>query len=154
MVDALKSLMSTMAVAITCQVMEQVKRVVEVTGSARLVDGEETSHRPEGMPSLCPVESGRKGMPTDRSERPLPGRQGGQAAAELVARSARERTTLSATASTPYATHSGRTAWLREQEQTSGPRRQLTTTECRELKKALHELADKGQIDRFLKRGP
>ncbi|KAJ8427574.1 hypothetical protein Cgig2_021719 [Carnegiea gigantea] len=29
-----------------------------------------------------------------------------------------------------------------------------TTTECRELKKALHELADKGQIDRFLKRGP
>ena len=29
-----------------------------------------------------------------------------------------------------------------------------TTTECRELKKALHKLADKGQIDRFLKRGP
>ncbi|KAJ8423078.1 hypothetical protein Cgig2_003584 [Carnegiea gigantea] len=27
-------------------------------------------------------------------------------------------------------------------------------TECRELKKALHELAHKGQIDRFLKRGP
>ncbi|KAJ8431368.1 hypothetical protein Cgig2_002949 [Carnegiea gigantea] len=29
-----------------------------------------------------------------------------------------------------------------------------TTIECRELKKALHELADKGQIDRFLKKGP
>ncbi|KAJ8423666.1 hypothetical protein Cgig2_009287 [Carnegiea gigantea] len=29
-----------------------------------------------------------------------------------------------------------------------------TTTDCRELKKALHELADKGQIDRFLRRGP
>lgn len=29
-----------------------------------------------------------------------------------------------------------------------------TTAECRELKKALHELADKGHIDRFLKRGP
>ncbi|KAJ8428871.1 hypothetical protein Cgig2_010813 [Carnegiea gigantea] len=29
-----------------------------------------------------------------------------------------------------------------------------TTTECRELKKALHELVDKGQIDQFLKRGP
>ncbi|KAJ8432896.1 hypothetical protein Cgig2_014483 [Carnegiea gigantea] len=28
-----------------------------------------------------------------------------------------------------------------------------TTTECLELKKALHELTDKGQIDRFLKRG-
>ncbi|KAJ8429915.1 hypothetical protein Cgig2_025345 [Carnegiea gigantea] len=29
-----------------------------------------------------------------------------------------------------------------------------TTTECRELRKDLHELTDKGQIDRFLKRGP
>jgi len=29
-----------------------------------------------------------------------------------------------------------------------------TTTECRKLKKALQELADKGQIDRFLKKGP
>ncbi|KAJ8420507.1 LOW QUALITY PROTEIN: hypothetical protein Cgig2_015271 [Carnegiea gigantea] len=29
-----------------------------------------------------------------------------------------------------------------------------TTTEYRELKKALHELADKGQIDRFLRKGP
>ncbi|KAJ8436394.1 hypothetical protein Cgig2_005222 [Carnegiea gigantea] len=28
-----------------------------------------------------------------------------------------------------------------------------TTTECRELKKALYELANRGQIDRFLKRG-
>ena len=28
-----------------------------------------------------------------------------------------------------------------------------TTAECRELRKALHELADKCQIDRFLKRG-
>jgi len=28
-----------------------------------------------------------------------------------------------------------------------------TTSECRELKKPLHELADKGQIDRFLKKG-
>ncbi|KAJ8421002.1 hypothetical protein Cgig2_021761 [Carnegiea gigantea] len=28
-----------------------------------------------------------------------------------------------------------------------------STAECRELRKALHELADKGQIDRFLKRG-
>ncbi|KAJ8446584.1 hypothetical protein Cgig2_019737 [Carnegiea gigantea] len=27
-----------------------------------------------------------------------------------------------------------------------------TTVECQELRKALHELADKGQIDRFLKR--
>ena len=29
-----------------------------------------------------------------------------------------------------------------------------TTAECHELKKELHELADKGQINRFLKKGP
>jgi len=29
-----------------------------------------------------------------------------------------------------------------------------TTAECREMKKALHELVDKRQIGRFLKRGP
>jgi len=29
-----------------------------------------------------------------------------------------------------------------------------TTAECQELRKSLHELEDKGQIDRFLKRGP
>ncbi|KAJ8430162.1 LOW QUALITY PROTEIN: hypothetical protein Cgig2_028048 [Carnegiea gigantea] len=29
-----------------------------------------------------------------------------------------------------------------------------TTAECRELRKALHELSDNGQIDSFLKRGP
>ncbi|KAJ8420466.1 hypothetical protein Cgig2_010852 [Carnegiea gigantea] len=66
MVDTLKSLMSTMVDAITRQVTEQVKRVVEVTGSARPVHGEETSHRSEGMPSLRHVESSQKGMGTDR----------------------------------------------------------------------------------------
>ena len=29
-----------------------------------------------------------------------------------------------------------------------------TTTKCKELKKAVHELVGKGQIDCFLKRGP
>jgi len=28
-----------------------------------------------------------------------------------------------------------------------------TTTECRDLRKALYELADKGQLNRFLQRG-
>ncbi|KAJ8432296.1 hypothetical protein Cgig2_019225 [Carnegiea gigantea] len=83
-------------------------------------------------------------------------------------------------ASTLYATHSQRTAWLKKYEHTSKPRgealgrrcthephlaRELpkphnprkyyefheqnehTTTECRELMKALHKLANKGQID-------
>ena len=57
--DVLKSLMS-----------------VEAAGSTRPVHGEETSHQPEGMPSLRPVESGRKGTRVDRNERPLNGRQG------------------------------------------------------------------------------
>ncbi|KAJ8422438.1 hypothetical protein Cgig2_019155 [Carnegiea gigantea] len=71
--------------------------------------------------------------------------------------------TKSTIASTPYATHSKRTAGLEEQEQASKPppmtacpkqqnarkycefhkRSGQTTTERRELKKALHELADK-----------
>ncbi|KAJ8429579.1 LOW QUALITY PROTEIN: hypothetical protein Cgig2_023785 [Carnegiea gigantea] len=35
-----------------------------------------------------------------------------------------------------------------------GGEQQHTTNECQKLKKALHELANKGQIDRSLKRGP
>ncbi|KAJ8424650.1 hypothetical protein Cgig2_016919 [Carnegiea gigantea] len=70
-------------------------------------------------------------------------------------------TTGSATASMPCTTHS------RPPPMTAPPMPQNarkyykfheqsghTTTECRELKKAHHELADKVQIDLFLKRGP
>ncbi|KAJ8424281.1 hypothetical protein Cgig2_011182 [Carnegiea gigantea] len=81
-------------------------------------------------------------------------------------------------ASTPYATHSRRTTWSilmevrghpmlwRPPPMTMPPKphnarkycefheqNMYTTAECYELKKALHELADKGQIDRFLKKG-
>ncbi|KAJ8433088.1 LOW QUALITY PROTEIN: hypothetical protein Cgig2_014136 [Carnegiea gigantea] len=85
-VDALKSLMSTMADAITRQVTEQVKRAIEVAGSTRPVHGEEPSHRSEEIPSLCLVERSREAT--------------------------RGRIAASATASTPYARHSRRTAWL------------------------------------------
>ncbi|KAJ8423392.1 hypothetical protein Cgig2_003777 [Carnegiea gigantea] len=50
----------------------------------------------------------------------------------------RERLAKSTIASIPYATHSQQTAY----------------NKCHELRKALHELVNKGQIDRFLKRGP
>ncbi|KAJ8420799.1 hypothetical protein Cgig2_015787 [Carnegiea gigantea] len=88
------------------------------------------------------------------------------------------RPVKSATASTPYASRSQRATWFEEQMQISKPQRERpqpltatpklynpwkyyefhkqnrhTTAECRELRNTLHELADKGQIGRFLKRG-
>ncbi|KAJ8445626.1 hypothetical protein Cgig2_018567 [Carnegiea gigantea] len=149
--------------AITRQVSKQVKRAMEAANSARPLPhfdyiptpGAEPSHRSERIPSpRCTdppykEQLGRR-TPARPSGRPLQG--------------ATARSTI---ASTPYATHSRRTAWLEEQKQTSRPRWENakkyyefheqsghTTTGCRELKKALHELEDKGQIDRFLKRGP
>ncbi|KAJ8434637.1 hypothetical protein Cgig2_032915 [Carnegiea gigantea] len=76
-VDTLKSLMSTMADAITRQVSEQVKRAMEVAGSAKPVYEEEPSYRQEGMPSLRPVECSCEVARSDRSDRLLPGWQGG-----------------------------------------------------------------------------
>ncbi|KAJ8433465.1 hypothetical protein Cgig2_014506 [Carnegiea gigantea] len=162
-----------MADAITRQVSEQVKRAMEVAGLAKPVHEGEPSHRSEGMPSLRPMERSREVAWSDRSDRLPTGWQVGRAAVEPIGRSARGTTAVSVTASTHYATHSRQSAWLKEQEQTSRPRGENssrsqnarkycefhkqsghTTTECRELKKALHELVDKGQIDRFLKRGP
>ncbi|KAJ8435422.1 LOW QUALITY PROTEIN: hypothetical protein Cgig2_001074 [Carnegiea gigantea] len=150
---------------------------MEVAGSAKPVHEEEPSGRPEGMPPLHPVERSYQVARSDRSDRLLDGWQGGRATVDPIALSARGKTAVLATASTHYATHSKRTAWLEEHEghlmlrqpppMTAPPRPQNaqkycelheqnghTTTKCRELKKALHELADKGQIDQFLKRGP
>ncbi|KAJ8442186.1 hypothetical protein Cgig2_005126 [Carnegiea gigantea] len=129
--------MSTVANAITWQVSEQVKRAMEAAGSAKppppleypLAHEGEPSHRPEGIPSLRLRERGRETSRSDRRGRVPTRRQGGRAAMAPIGRSAQWTTTRSATASTPYATHSRRT-------------------------KALHKLADRGQIDRFLKRGP
>jgi len=98
MVNALKSLISTMADAITRQVSEQVKRAMEVAGSTKPVHGGKPFRRPEGMSSLCPMECGREVAWSYRSDRLLLRRQ---AAVEPVARSARRKTVISATASTP-----------------------------------------------------
>ncbi|KAJ8426833.1 LOW QUALITY PROTEIN: hypothetical protein Cgig2_025771 [Carnegiea gigantea] len=117
-----------MADAITRQVSEQ--RAIEVAGSARplpppehpLVHEGEPSHQSEWMSSLRPMERSREVAQLDWSDRLPTGQQGGRTAVEPVGRSTRGTTVVSATASTPYATHSRWTAWLEEPEQTSRPR--------------------------------
>ncbi|KAJ8420878.1 hypothetical protein Cgig2_027206 [Carnegiea gigantea] len=89
--------------------------------------------------------------------------------ARQACQAARGRPMNSVTTYTPYATRSRRTAGFEEKLQPMtaalkphNARKYCelheqnghTIAECRELKKALHELTDKGQIDRFLKRGP
>ncbi|KAJ8435784.1 hypothetical protein Cgig2_030650 [Carnegiea gigantea] len=101
--------MSTMADVITHQVSEQVKRAMEVAGSAKPVHEGEPSYRPEGMPSFRPMKRSREVARSEKSDRLPTGRQGGRAVMEPVSRSARGTTAVSATASTPYATHSRRT---------------------------------------------
>ncbi|KAJ8422957.1 hypothetical protein Cgig2_031579 [Carnegiea gigantea] len=121
-----------MADAITRQVSEQVKRAMEAASSARpptalecpLVHEGEPSHRLEGTPSPCPIECGGEVSQSEQSGR-LPTGE-------------------------PLGLRSMSRLLGHEERTLSGH----TTTECRELKKALHELENKGQIDRFLKRGP
>ncbi|KAJ8433849.1 hypothetical protein Cgig2_032060 [Carnegiea gigantea] len=139
-----------MADTITHQVSEQVKRVMEAASLARppppsdypLVHEGEPSHRLEGIPSPRPTERGREVSRSDRSGRPGPGQLRRRTAMESTGHPTQGTATGSATASTPYATHSRRTACWH------------IRTECQELNKVFHELADNEQIDRFLKRGP
>ncbi|KAJ8424179.1 hypothetical protein Cgig2_015913 [Carnegiea gigantea] len=178
MVDALKSLMSTMADAITHQVSEQVKRAMEAASSARppltfeysLVYEGEPSHRSGGISSPRPTERGPEVSRSDRSGRLPTGQLRQCAAMEPTGCPAQGTTTGSATALPPTQHTSevrGHPMLRRPSPMTAPPRPQNArkycefheqsghaTTKCRELKKALHELADKGQIDRFLKRGP
>ncbi|KAJ8430453.1 hypothetical protein Cgig2_030109 [Carnegiea gigantea] len=137
----------------------------------------EPSHRQEQVPSPRYTDRKREISRSNRSGRPYTEQQGRCAAARPSGHLTQGATTKSTTASTPYATHSRRTTWLEEQEGHPMLRRPSpmiaplkpqnarkycefheqsghTTTKCRELKKSLHELASKGQIDRFLKRRP
>ncbi|KAJ8428288.1 hypothetical protein Cgig2_027420 [Carnegiea gigantea] len=133
MVDTLKNFMSVITDTITRQVSEQVKRAMEVANSARPLPhfdyvptaGCKPSHWQGCIPYPHYTEREREASRSNRS---------GQ----------------------PYAEHHDRyTAARPSGRPIQGADSQgHTTTECHELKKALHELADKGQIDRFLKRGP
>ncbi|KAJ8419986.1 hypothetical protein Cgig2_025349 [Carnegiea gigantea] len=148
--------MSTIADTITRQFSEQVKRAMEVAGSAKPVHEDEPSCRPEGMPSLHPVERSCEVARSDRSDRLLDGRQGGV-----------QRWTPSPDPHEGKLQSQGHPILRRPPPMMAPPRPQNaqkccefhdqnghTMTEFRELKKALYELADKGQIDWFLKRGP
>ncbi|KAJ8424904.1 hypothetical protein Cgig2_007629 [Carnegiea gigantea] len=158
--------MSTMADAITRQVSEQVKRAMEAASSARpppaleypLVHEGEPSHQLEGIPSPRPIECGREVSQSDQSGRLPTGQLRRRTAMEPTSRPERGITTTSVR---------GHSMLRRLTPMTTPPRQQNsrkhcefheqsghTTTECRELKKALYELANKGQIYRFLKRGP
>ncbi|KAJ8437850.1 LOW QUALITY PROTEIN: hypothetical protein Cgig2_000404 [Carnegiea gigantea] len=124
-----------MANAITRQVSEEIKRTMEVAGSAKPVHEEEPCRRAEGMPSLHLVERSCEVAQSDRSDRLFDGREHPML---------RRPPPMMA----PPRPQNGR-KYYEFHEQNEHP-----TTKCRELRKSLHELADKGQIDRFLKRGP
>ncbi|KAJ8432365.1 hypothetical protein Cgig2_014984 [Carnegiea gigantea] len=160
--------MTVMTDTIIRQVSEQVERAMEAANSARPLPhfdyvpttGCEPSHRQDRVSSPRQIERERETSRSNCSGRSHTKQYYRHVTARSSGRPIPGETAKSTTTSTPYATHSRRTAWLDEQEQTSKPRgetsgrrRGHTTTECRNLKKALHKLADKGQIDRFLKRG-
>ncbi|KAJ8424621.1 hypothetical protein Cgig2_034187 [Carnegiea gigantea] len=96
-----KSLMSTIADNITRQVVEQVKKAMEVVGSAQPVPDGEPSHRSEGRSTFRLMEHGKDAVQSETSDRLPRERQGGCAAEEHVTRSAQGKIIVSATASTP-----------------------------------------------------
>ncbi|KAJ8434530.1 hypothetical protein Cgig2_030153 [Carnegiea gigantea] len=156
MVDALKSLMSTMADAITRQ------RAIEAAGSAKPLPTLEYPLSMEGSPP-----TGRKGYhasaPRNMAERSHgqseavgfpPSGRGDLRRWNPPAGPHRRRLQDRQPLLPPMRRTPGESLGLRNKNRLLGRESGHTTIECRELKKALHELADKGQIDRFLKRGP
>ncbi|KAJ8420162.1 hypothetical protein Cgig2_009444 [Carnegiea gigantea] len=140
--------MTVMTYTITRQVSEQVQRATKAANLARpLPHFDYPSHWHARAPSPHDTKRDREASQLKRSGPPYTGNHYRHAAAVTRPSShpARGQTTKSTTASTPYATHSRWTVWFEEQEQTSKPRGKIS---------ALHELADKGQIDHFLKEGP
>ncbi|KAJ8423403.1 hypothetical protein Cgig2_030570 [Carnegiea gigantea] len=103
-----------------------------------LVHEGEPSHRPEGIPSLRPTECGQEISRSDQSSRAQPG--------QLRQRTAMEPTCHPQPLLHPMQHIPGELLGLRS-------RSKLLGQEERTLK-VLYELADEGQFDRFLKRGP
>jgi len=130
-VDALENLRSTITDTIMQQVTEQVNKAMEVASSARPLPhfdyvpttGYKLSHRHVPIMSHCQSDQVREVAHLERDGR-SPGEnrdRSSRADALLSRRPSQERQAKSTTVSTPYATHSQRTAWFEEQGQTSKP---------------------------------
>ncbi|KAJ8426092.1 LOW QUALITY PROTEIN: hypothetical protein Cgig2_006573 [Carnegiea gigantea] len=172
--DTLKNFISSMTDAISHQVTEQANRAMKEANSARPLPHldyiptlrGEPSHRPKaGVRSIpvrpkqlalygaagskCnPVAAPRRGQRPNRRllphpMQPIPGGTPGLKSKNRLP-SLRERPPPMTAPPKPQ--NARKYCEFHEQ---SGH----TTIECRKPKKALHELVDKGQIDRFLKRG-
>ncbi|KAJ8421483.1 hypothetical protein Cgig2_014961 [Carnegiea gigantea] len=156
MVDALKNFMSTMTVAIMQQVSKQVKKAVEAASSARpllhfeyvpAMDCEPScKYDPVASPRHNERVQGASHVDEDRQSREENRDHSIGANAYPNCRPGHKRLAKSTPTSTPART-----------DLVSSERDPRMTTDSHivltELRKALHELADKGQIDRFLKRG-
>ncbi|KAJ8426121.1 hypothetical protein Cgig2_005766 [Carnegiea gigantea] len=165
MVDVLKNLMSTMTDTILQQVTEQAKKAMEATNCARPIPtfdyvptmGCEPSHRHAPIRSHCRSDEVREMACPEKDGRSLDGNHDWSVKSKLQSLEGKSRegdTLLSAArprpppmTTTPKPHNTPKYCEFHEQNG-------RTTTECRELRKALHQLVDKGQIDRFLKRGP
>ncbi|KAJ8435768.1 hypothetical protein Cgig2_019187 [Carnegiea gigantea] len=170
--------MATITDTILQQVTEQVKNTIEAVSSMGPLPafdyvstmGCESSHRHTPAESLRRSDEVRETARPERDGRSYErnhGRStGGNVQQVIQAHQARqgaqERLANSATASTPYATHSRKPQFMTSTLKPHNARNYCefheqnghNTAECRELKKALHKIADEGQIDHFLKRGP
>jgi len=132
-VDALKNFMSTMTDAIMQQVSKQVKKAMEAASSARPLLHFEYVPAMSCQPSRRrdPVASPRCNERVQEASRVDGDRQSREenrdhsigANAYPNCRPGYKRLTKSTPTSVSYATHSRRTAWFEEQEQTSRPRR-------------------------------
>ncbi|KAJ8441264.1 hypothetical protein Cgig2_013679 [Carnegiea gigantea] len=139
------------------QVSEHVKRAMEATNSSRPLPrfdylpahACEPPHRPEEIPSPCYTEWRREVSGSDRSSCPYMEQPGRRVAIGPTGRPCMGTPHAPKTTPMTVPPKLQNVRKYYEFYEQSG----YTTTECRELKKALHELADKGQINRFLKKG-
>ncbi|KAJ8427828.1 hypothetical protein Cgig2_001639 [Carnegiea gigantea] len=169
--------MSTMTGTIMQQISKQVKKAVEAVSSAWPLPcfkyvpaaGCEPFYRHAPVASHHHSGGRREAPCADRNDRSRAKNCDSSVGAKALHshRPSHGRPVRSTTASTPYATHSRRSSWFEDARAPYADkatpddlstkalkRKGHTTAKCRELRKALHELADKGQIGRFLKKGP
>ncbi|KAJ8429898.1 hypothetical protein Cgig2_008783 [Carnegiea gigantea] len=169
MVDALKNFMSTMTNASMLPVTKQVKKAIDAASSARPLPhfdyASTTGYEPSRghIPVVAHCRSDEKGtadheestVASPLGQMPEPGRTSklnhglnvvcDPFSVYCLEHPMLKRPSLMTSAPKP---HNVRKYY--EFHEQNG----RMTTECQELRKAFHELADKGQINRFLKRGP